>query len=399
MNLDTLTLMVVGSFTTALSGILLIGSWMTTLNKERALAWWAAANLVYAAGIALIVLGTILHEAFVVAGVSLTSLSPALVWAGARQFEGRRQIWPALFAGVAVWFVASVTTNDGNGASAAGAFVALANWTVYLFAAVFELWRGRAEPLKARWPLVAMLTIHALVYIGGLSDIVTGSFAEDGAPSLDGWFSVIYFEGIIYAICTTLFILMLCKERGELGYIRAARNDSLTGVANRGTFLEGAERLLRRCQSDGASFSMIMFDLDKFKSINDTFGHAVGDTVLRSFANTTRSMLRPNDLFGRYGGEEFAVVLPGATIEAAYVIAERIRHKFAAIGLVLDDKPLAATVSAGVAAATSQTTVETILRAADESMYRAKRLGRNRVERAGHERLRDTDGDNVIRVA
>ncbi len=91
----------------------------------------------------------------------------------------------------------------------------------------------------------------------------------------------------------------------------------MTGTANRGAFLEGAQRLLQRAQSDGTSFSLIMFDLDEFKSVNDTFGHDVGDAVIRVFVQTARSMLRPSDLIGRYGGEEFVVALPKATVEAA----------------------------------------------------------------------------------
>jgi diguanylate cyclase (GGDEF)-like protein len=140
-----------------------------------------------------------------------------------------------------------------------------------------------------------------------------------------------------------------------------------------------------------------MFDLDRFKWINDSFGHDVGDEVLRTFADTTRSVLRPNDLFGRYGGEEFCVVLPGATIEAAYVIAERVRHKFAHASESVAGRKMNATVSAGVATAASSTTLEAIMREADHGMYRAKSQGRNRVERADPN-LKPSDGA-VIRVA
>jgi len=329
MNLDTATLMVVGSFATALSSLVLIGSWATYLRKEHALLWWAAANFAYALGIALILYGSVGNTGIVVVGVSLTSFTPALVWAGVRRFERRSVIWLALFAGVVLWFVVGVATADGDGPSIPGTFVALANWTVYLTLAVWELWRGRAEDLPARVPLMVLFVIHAAVYIGGMSDVVSGSFIEDGSPPLDSWFGVIYFEGIIYAMGTALFMVVLGKERGERRYIIAGRSDSLTGINNRGAFLEHAERTLLRCRRDGMPVSFVMFDLDRFKWINDTFGHATGDRVLRAFADTTRGVLRPGDLFGRYGGEEFAVMLPGATVDVAFVIAERVRHNFA----------------------------------------------------------------------
>jgi diguanylate cyclase (GGDEF)-like protein len=141
-----------------------------------------------------------------------------------------------------------------------------------------------------------------------------------------------------------------------------------------------------------------MLDLDRFKLINDTFGHGAGDAALRAFTVTARRMLRPNDLFGRLGGEEFAAILPGATIETAYVVAERIRVAFSSDAAVIEGFQVGATVSAGVAdsAPVSSTTASTLLREADRALYLAKQRGRNRVERIeskGH------DPGGVIRVA
>ena len=108
-----------------------------------------------------------------------------------------------------------------------------------------------------------------------------------------------------------------------------ARTDPLTGIANRAAFLENAGRVLDRCRRDSAPVSVMMFDLDRFKAINDRYGHAVGDAVIRKFCEIATAALRPNDVFGRMGGEEFAVVLPGSSIEAACARAERIRNSFA----------------------------------------------------------------------
>ena len=192
---------------------------------------------------------------------------------------------------------------------------------------------------------------------------------------------------------------LLCKEREEQKYIAAARSDPLTGIANRRTFFEQAERLLQRCRKDNRPLALIVFDLDRFKSINDDNGHAAGDEVLRAFVASVRAVLRPNDLFGRHGGEEFAVALPEATIDSATVVAERIRHAFARRPVNHDGRPVKATVSAGVAAAEPASTFETLMNAADMAMYRAKRLGRNRVECMPAAGGDEAGPANVIRVA
>jgi diguanylate cyclase (GGDEF)-like protein len=142
---------------------------------------------------------------------------------------------------------------------------------------------------------------------------------------------------------------------------------------------------------------VIVFDLDHFKLVNDTYGHAVGDRVLRIFVDTARGVLRPNDFFGRHGGEEFAVVLPGASIEIAHAIADRVRHAVAEACRKVDGPPLYATVSAGVAAASLSESFSTALEAADRALYLAKSRGRNRVERADSDRPDEVS--TVIRVA
>jgi diguanylate cyclase (GGDEF)-like protein len=190
---------------------------------------------------------------------------------------------------------------------------------------------------------------------------------------------------------------MMCRERMEAGFLAAARIDSLTGAANRGAFFAQADRLFRRASESAAPLSLIAFDLDHFKSINDNHGHAVGDQVLKSFAECAAAVLRPGDLFGRIGGEEFAALLPGASPEAAYVIADRVRHAFAAAPRRFGDHGVGATVSAGVATTTGGDSLEALLEAADRALYRAKDRGRNRVER--RDAARAEPASNVIRVA
>jgi diguanylate cyclase (GGDEF)-like protein len=400
MHADPATFMIAGGITTALSGLLLLGVW-TQVRRETALLWWAAANSAYAVGIAHLLVGFSHPSALTLSlGLIFTNLCPALIWAGVRRFGGRRVHLTLLVSLAVPWTVATLVPLAG-GPDAASAAVSFAGWLAFLFAAIWEFWRGRGERLWPRWALMALLAIHAGVYAGGLCDFLTGNFMDSGMPAINSWFGAIYVEGLFYSMGSAIFMALLCKERSELGYIKAASIDALTGTANRAAFFDNAERVFLRCRQAGSPLSVIMFDLDRFKFVNDTCGHRTGDDVLRLFADTVRSALRPNDLFGRYGGEEFVVVLPNATVDLAYVVAERIRHAFADACRDVDGLPPSVTVSAGVATASAEAGFEAVLNAADAAMYRAKRLGRNRVERASDAAGRDGNAaqTTVVRAA
>ena len=127
--------------------------------------------------------------------------------------------------------------------------------------------------------------------------------------------------------------------------------------------------------------ALLTFDLDRFKSINDKFGHPAGDTVLVTFCRLATSQLRPTDLFGRMGGEEFASLLPDTTRQDALQLAERLRAAFEATRHTVAEQPFTATVSVGVATSDDASfDLSALLVAADQALYRAKALGRNRVE-------------------
>jgi diguanylate cyclase (GGDEF)-like protein len=140
-----------------------------------------------------------------------------------------------------------------------------------------------------------------------------------------------------------------------------------------------------------AYFSQILFDLDRFKSINDRYGHITGDEVLVSFCRLATSHLRPNDLFGRIGGEEFAGLLPDIGRRDALSLAERVRKAFEASFHTTGQYAFSSTVSVGVAISDNvQSDLNVLLSAADQALYRAKALGRNRVEPSPHWAERST---------
>jgi diguanylate cyclase (GGDEF)-like protein len=241
--------------------------------------------------------------------------------------------------------------------------------------------------------------VQAAFYLIGAYSTFTGSTGQDGVPSIMSLFGFIYFESIIFALGSSVFILALVKERNEAAGLAAARTDSLTGIANRAAFLESGDRVLDRCRHDSAPVSVIMFDLDRFKAVNDRHGHAVGDAVIRKFCKVTAAALRPNDVFGRLGGEEFAVVLPGSSIEAARARAERIRVSFAANSRFVGNRQVNATVSCGLSVSVNaEETLSALLEASDIALYRAKAAGRNRVENADQPKPQG-GSSTLIRVA
>lgn len=161
---------------------------------------------------------------------------------------------------------------------------------------------------------------------------------------------------------------------------RLSTIDGLTQIANRRHLMARLQAEIGRAARHGNELSVVMFDLDHFKRINDNHGHAGGDAVLREVARRVTSLLRGADVFGRYGGEEFAVALPETNLEGARIVAERIRTCIAAQPIAFGTTPIPATTSLGVAAwQGTDAAAEVLVAAADAALYRAKASGRNRV--------------------
>lgn len=160
-----------------------------------------------------------------------------------------------------------------------------------------------------------------------------------------------------------------------------AKTDVLTGISNRRHFFEMAEREMMRARRSEKPMAMLMIDIDHFKKINDKCGHSAGDEVLKSLSLTSQGMIRNIDVFGRIGGEEFAIVLPETSMEQATTVAERLRDKLSETHLELaNGERIPFTVSIGVSVLKDEdVSVEELLKRADEAMYRAKKHGRNRV--------------------
>ena len=184
----------------------------------------------------------------------------------------------------------------------------------------------------------------------------------------------------LFQLCLAFgFVLMLNYRMAEK--LRAfAAHDWLSGALNRRYLEDSAARMAANCKRMQLSLAALMFDLDHFKHVNDKFGHQIGDEVIKRFAQTVRKVSRAGDLFGRYGGEEFCLLLPNATASSAHLLGERIRILFEQEVFDFNGEIFGCTVSVGVCdSATAGFDVEQLITGADKAMYESKKAGRNRI--------------------
>ncbi len=247
----------------------------------------------------------------------------------------------------------------------------------YTFFIAFEFWRERRHALYSRVVAVVVTALHAGIFMIPLAlrAFLPAMFAND-------WLAVFALESIIYAVGTAFIMLLMVKDHHVYIYRKAATIDSLTGLLNRGAFMKCAIEMCDHQRRRGKPVTLMMFDLDHFKLVNDRFGHSAGDSVLRVFADVARISMRASDIIGRLGGEEFAAIVP-EPMEGAMTIAKRLRAAFEAAGVSVAGHAVGATVSIGTATSYALVTdIDALIARADAALYSAKHAGRNRIHTA-----------------
>lgn len=224
---------------------------------------------------------------------------------------------------------------------------------------------------------LVMLRRHLIHPLQRIDRALSGLRVDRPAPQFEA--SAMHeIHAVEEAICE-LHASLVQNEKTRFALEELANNDGLTGLTNRRHFMLLANAEVQRDQRYARPVSVGMADLDFFKNLNDSYGHAAGDKVLRSLAGLMRETFRQSDMICRYGGEEFAFLFPETTLEEALVLAERLRARCAAFDIVLaDGQPVRVAMSIGLADA-SRCSLETALNRADDALYEAKRQGRNRV--------------------
>ena len=395
MNLDVNTLFMVTIYVEAILGLLLLFAWIQN-SSIHAVAWWGFSDLMRALSIVLFGLhGAVPDVISIDLANAILFTSFAMTWTGARLFDGRSARPLGLIAGAAIWLVLCRVPAVME-MTELRVLISASIVTSYTWLTAYEFWRGRGEPLVSRWPAIFMLFAHGSLFLlrTPLARMLPWSPGNEVFGSV--WLTVLSFEALLFTIALAFILLAMAKERTEFRHKTAAMVDPLTGIANRRAFLHEGTQIMRKQSLDKKSGAVLLIDLDHFKSINDRFGHAIGDRVLQVFAESASANVKSSDLVGRLGGEEFAAVIYDVDRERALIMAERIRSAFAAAAVEVDGRPVMATVSIGMVFNEDATfDVSALLAQADQALYHAKERGRNRVEIASLElvRLRNEKAD------
>src|SRR6185312_3276552 len=370
-SLDIGTLFVIASCVTSLLGLFLLFAYVQ--DRIPALALWGAAYLLGGFSGAIWRLGDQITPPLPASTPNvLLFIAVGMIWSAARLFHGRPISWGGMFVGAGLW-MASYSVPLFANSSTLRVLVSALIVAVYTFLIAAELWRERRKPLIRRWPAIFVPMLHGAIF---LFPMAMASF--DGEVG-SGWVGMFAIEVVLYVVGAAFIVLVLAKDRAVRAYKAAAATDALTGLLNRRGFFEAAAAMMGAHGATMTPVSVLAFDIDHFKKINDTFGHGAGDQMLQLFATVVRKTMRGGDIIGRVGGEEFVALLSGTMAETA-VAAERIRNAFAVATTGPDGHGIPATVSVGVACGSPHAAIDMLIARADTALYRAKANGRNRVE-------------------
>jgi diguanylate cyclase (GGDEF)-like protein len=379
MQLHIPTLALVAVFVTVILGALLLFAWRRDQSTD-ALAWWGVGYLVGGISFALLsARGEIANVFSIEIANGLLLLGYSFLLAGTRAFSGRETPVTVFLIAPLIWLTAMQVPAIASDIDLRVIIVSSLQFGLIALMA-YEFWRERAEPLLSRWPTIILLATHAVILIGRMIVVMVTPIMSHEDLFRSPVFAVMAFGTVLYTIAFAFLLLSMTKERTEMRHRIAALIDPLTGLPNRRAFMIDAEATIAGRVSRSAPIAVLLADLDRFKAINDVYGHAIGDRVLTVFAASLHRCLGANDLAGRIGGEEFAILLPQKDEAGALALAERIRVVFADAAAEIGGHAVAATVSIGVAASRiGGHDLGGLLGRADGALYQAKEAGRNRV--------------------
>ena len=306
-----------------------------------------------------------------------------LTWDGFRRFIGQppvpRLVLAVLGAVVLIWIAMTPYQNSIELRALGNAVLVVILSTLIARELLFAPKPVQRAMRATGW----IYALNAVVFLIRVADANINA-APIAPLNPDGFAAFMLFWWLCMTIAVTLGMVLMTAERLQVDLDKQANHDPLTGALNRRAFSLIAEKAMSQSHRNAKPLSVLMMDLDRFKQINDQLGHNGGDELLCQFVTVAGHVLRSEDIFCRYGGEEFIALLPNTTAELALVAAERLRSAYAkeTPATIKDILPFPITVSIGVAERGQTEDIESLLHRADTALYQAKHKGRNRCELA-----------------
>lgn len=375
-------------------------SWHLARSLPGTLAWFIGSAIVAASMIPLLLNTLHPYLPLVSAHNASVAMGGAVVVAGVYQYFGKRPPWRIMlflifgFMAIHSWYLYvdyDVIKRTVTASLVLGVLDLIGAWRLSI-----EPWKGsrlaRLYACIGWWSMTLTLLLRAMLTAADIG------ISSAKVPTMEA--NITYLLAFIFAPISVTAALLglimmtvrrLADEREQAiteaneateHFRQLATYDELTGAYNRRLFMDRAEEELSQSRRNGQTFSLLLIDLDHFKKINDNYGHASGDEALRYASQCVRDALRDYDIFGRVGGEEFALVLSGIDQAQALQICNRLRETMEAGTLSHNQHHFGLTMSGGLATARSGDTVTSLISDADAALYRAKRAGRNRIELA-----------------
>jgi diguanylate cyclase (GGDEF)-like protein len=376
-TLDLRTIFVTGALTCFIIGALQLMTFATG-RFTRSPVWWGVSSLCIGIGLLGAAFRGTIPDIVSIEFANTAMLAGCLLLLfGIRNFAGRELNWFG-FGVVLLGIWTLLALSPGTEGYSTRVMVVATVMALCDAAIVREAVRlGRQERLRSAWLLAALFMPTVVIYAGritlaALDQVGTTLFPTDSGAT--GWLAA---TGVAFVILRGQALLLLAAERSNRILATLARRDPLTGAMNR----SGLEQWLARQARGEQHAALLLIDIDHFKQINDTLGHATGDRILRLFASTVQEQLRSTDILARQGGDEFTIILPDIGVREAVRVAERLRGAFRDKVADLAEIGLQPTLSIGVAEVEiGGRELDDLLVEADEALYRAKRLGRDRVQ-------------------
>lgn len=359
------------------SAVMVIVAWGT---PREGLQLWAGALALHATGYLMFSLrGQMDATASILLSNALSSLSLSLVLAAVLRFYRAPALWPVVLAPPVVHTLLLLSALDNFGMRV----VYDAVFAVQAAAVLGVLSARRQETVgRGKWLVMGGLAIEALVMAWRSTTGLSGQL-QAGEILQSGTVQTTTFLGTFgVMLVTSLGFIFMTKERADEASRKLAAADGLTGVANRRSIIAALDRDVARAIRTRQPLAVMMIDLDHFKQVNDAHGHLAGDSLLRSVVQLVAQRIRSQDIVGRYGGEEFLVVLPDTSLAGVMRLGQDLCVAVAAQTFKFGGKNVPITISVGVFGGRLEPgdSWDLLIHAADSALYRAKHAGRNRME-------------------